>query len=199
MLELRLHVERDAVQADPALQAHADGGDLVLAQGSARLRPVNPHADAAFAHAGLHVESGEGADDPVFEVGHEGTHVAAAGADVEHQVGHALAGAVIGVLTAASGIENREAGGVFQVGGFGGRAGGVEGRMFQEPHQFPGALIADGPCPRVHHGERGAVGNRGVGDRPVNVREFCHGPRDIGVFQGFTKPERRLIRPVCLK
>ena len=48
-------------------------------------------------------------DDPVFQRRDEGAHVRAARAlQVEHDVGHALAGAVIGELPAAPGCGDRE-------------------------------------------------------------------------------------------
>jgi len=99
------------VIADPLLQADADGGDLVFAELAAGFCPVDPDADAVLAAFALHVEGAEGLDDPVFEGADELLHISAASGEVQHHVGHALAGAVIGELTAALGVENRETGG----------------------------------------------------------------------------------------
>ena len=60
-LEVRIDVDGDAVEADPAAQLHADGGDLVLA-GAVRLggcRAADPDADPAGAPLARHVELGE--------------------------------------------------------------------------------------------------------------------------------------------
>src|SRR5262249_15209404 len=108
MRKLGMDVERDAVQADPALHADADRGDLVLAAA----RPVvaaNPDADAVVAALALDVEGGERADDPFFERDDEAAHVAAAALEVEHQVDDALARPVIGELPAAADPMHREA------------------------------------------------------------------------------------------
>jgi hypothetical protein len=52
-----------------------------------------------------------------FQRRHEGAHVAAALRQVQHHIGHPLAGAVIGELAAAPALEHREAIGLDQVRG----------------------------------------------------------------------------------
>src|SRR5262245_38954612 len=108
MFEVWLHVERDAVEAHPFAQAHADGGDLVLAA-PAWTFALHPHANASVAHFAFHVEAIERADDPTFKIGDEFGHVAAALAQIEHHVRHTLTRAVIRELAAAAGLEDREA------------------------------------------------------------------------------------------
>src|SRR5690606_41625488 len=64
MVEVRLHVQADAVEADPPADLDADGGDLVLAA-PARALALDPDADAALAHSGLDAAAVQGAADPV--------------------------------------------------------------------------------------------------------------------------------------
>ena len=63
----------------------------------------------------LTLKSIERADDPALEIGNELGHVAAALAQIEHHVRHALAWPVIGELAAAPGLKHRKAIGVEQI------------------------------------------------------------------------------------
>ena len=72
-------------------------------------------SDAILATLTAHVEGIERAHDPFFQAGHIGAHVGPPPLEVQHDIGHALAGAVIGELAAAAGGEQRKAG-VEQVG-----------------------------------------------------------------------------------
>ena len=101
MRQVRLDVERKAVQRHPALDADADGGDLVLVS-LALVRPPHPHADAVVAPLAAHVESGERADDPFLDGGDEAAHVRRAALEIEHDIADPLAGTVIGELAAAA-------------------------------------------------------------------------------------------------
>ena len=76
MRQVRLDVERDAVQRHPLAHADADGGDLVLVA-VALVRPAHPDADAVVAPLAAHVEGRKRADDPFLQRGDEGAHVAA--------------------------------------------------------------------------------------------------------------------------
>ena len=71
--------------------------------------PPDPDADAILAALAAHVEGVERADDPFFQAGHIGAHVRPPPLQVEHHIGHPLAGAVIGELAAAAGGEQRKA------------------------------------------------------------------------------------------
>ena len=95
-------------------------------------------------------------DDPVFQRADELLHVAAALGEVEHHIGHALAGAVIGELAAALGVEDGEAGGVQEVAVLGAGAPRVERRVLQQPDQLVGLARGDGGGARFH-------GRHGVG------------------------------------
>ena len=100
MRQVAIDIERDAVQADPALHPDADGGDLVLVAGTL-VGPAHPDADAILAPLAGDVERRQGADDPFLQRGHEAADVGAAPLEVEHHIGDPLAGAVIGELSAA--------------------------------------------------------------------------------------------------
>src|SRR5690606_14757433 len=109
MAEIRRDVERYAVEAHPTGNAHPNGSDLVLAVGSF-FRAPHPDPDTvSVAPLAAHVEGSERVDDPALETLDIAAHVAPALPKVEHDIGHALAGPMIGVLPAASGLENREA------------------------------------------------------------------------------------------
>src|SRR3981081_779926 len=74
MPEVRLDVDGDAVERDPAPQPYADGGDLVF-EAWALVRPADPDADAILAPLAAHVEGGQRPDDPFLETSHIGPHV----------------------------------------------------------------------------------------------------------------------------
>src|SRR5262249_48029134 len=99
--ELRLDIDGDAMEGHPAAQPHADSGDLVLVT-VALVGALDPNADAVLAPLAAYVELHQRADDPFLQTRHIGAHVGAAALQVEHHIGHALAGAVIGELPAAA-------------------------------------------------------------------------------------------------
>ena len=69
----------------------------------------DPDADAVLAPLAAHIEGGERADEPLLQRRDEAAHVRRAALQVEHHIGHALAGPVIGELPAAAGLVDREA------------------------------------------------------------------------------------------
>ena len=75
----------------------------------------HPDADAILAPFASHVEGRQRPDDPLLEPRHIGPYIRPPPLQVEHDIGHPLAGAVIGELAAAAGIEQRKAG-IEQVG-----------------------------------------------------------------------------------
>src|SRR5260221_3864153 len=122
------------MERHPAAHADTEGGDLVLAPAPEKVRAaVDPDADAAVAPLAAHGEARQSRDDPRLELADEGADVLLAAREVEHHIGHALAGPVIGVLAAATGLVDREAR-LDQVARFRRRAGGVERRMLEQPH-----------------------------------------------------------------
>ena len=178
MRKLRIDVERDAVQADPALEPDADRGDLVFAA-RALLGPRHPHADAVLAPPGAHVEGAERADQPFLQRRHVAPHVGRAALQVEHQVDHALARPVIGELPAAADLVDREAR-IDQVGRVGAGAGGVERRVLEQPHQLGRAAVRDRGGARIHRGERHVVRHEAVAHPPFDRRQ-------AGAFQAETE------------
>ena len=71
MAEVRLDVDRYAVEADPAAHADADRGDLVLGGAAVRLRRAvgahHPDPDPAGPPLAADAEGGERADHPFLE------------------------------------------------------------------------------------------------------------------------------------
>ena len=148
--EVGLDVDRQAVERHPVADSDADGRDLVFARRAIGqglfVGPDNPDADTASPALCGHVEAGKGSNGPFLEIPHVAADVLAPRAQVEHDVGHALAGAVICVLPASAGDVHRKARGLQQVRRGGTGACGVERRMFQQPDQFgrpSGADIGD--------------------------------------------------------
>src|SRR5690348_7537594 len=109
MTEIRLDIDGDAVERHPPLQSHADRGDLVLIA-LTLVRSLDPDTDPILAPFAANVEGGKGADDPFLESRDIGADIRAALLEVEHHIGHTLAGSVIGYLAAASGRKQGEAG-----------------------------------------------------------------------------------------
>src|SRR5207248_3240344 len=105
MRKIRRHVERNAMIGDPAAHTHADGGNLVLRT----IRANNPNSHAAFPPFACYAEIRERADQPLLEITHEAAHVRRAPPQVEHDVGYALSGPVIGELPATARLEHRKA------------------------------------------------------------------------------------------
>src|SRR5690606_17779469 len=106
------------------------------------LGPHDPDADALVAPLAADVEGGKRVDDEVLERGDEGAHVLAPPLEVEHEVGHTLAGAVIGVFAAAAGLVDGEALVLDQVLAARAGAGRVEGRVLDQPDELAGAPFA---------------------------------------------------------
>ena len=173
MLKLGIDVQAHAMQADPAAHPHADRGDL---------RAVDKNADLAGVTLAFDAEPRQRGDQPVFERGDERPHVAAACRQVEHDVGHALAWAVIGEAAAASGLEHRKSIGREQLARIGAGAGGVDRGMLQQPHAFGSLLEGDGGGPRLHHGYGFLIGHEARAGLPFHVLrgwggrfELCRG------------------------
>src|SRR5580704_9662671 len=155
MRKLRLDVERKAVQRHPALDADADGRDLVLASVTL-VRPPYPHPDAVVTPFAAHVESGERADEPFLDGGDEAAHVRRAALEIEHDIADPLAGTVIGELAAAAGGMDGEAR-LDQLLRLRRGAGGVKRRMLNEPDQLARFAARDRRGARVHGGKRRVV------------------------------------------
>ena len=138
-------------------------------------RVDDPDADAALAPLAAHAEAGEGADQPLLQRVDVAAHVArrhraVRAGEVQHDIGHALAGAVIGPLPAAAGGEGGEAAGIGQLLRPGGGAGGVERRVLHQPDQFGRGAGADGGDAVLHAGHGIGVGGQALGDAPFRGR-----------------------------
>src|SRR6516162_7656036 len=105
MVELGIDVECDAMIGHPAPHAHADRGDLFLTTTG----PRDPDTDAAVAPLTADVEMHERVDHPLFEPVDMAAHIAVAADEIQHDIGDALAGAVISVAAAAPGSVHRQA------------------------------------------------------------------------------------------
>ena len=165
MLELGVAVEGDAVVGDPMPHAHPDGGDLVLAP--VRLR--HPDADPARAPLASDTQAGEGADHPFLEGLDVAAQVAAAAGEIEHDIGDALARAVIGELAAAPAAMDRKAALLDEILGLGTRAGRDEGWMLEEPDELRRPSGPDGRNARLHRSYRLLVSDRRLSALPLDA------------------------------
>ena len=170
--QLRLDIDRQAVEGHPVPHAHADGGNLVLAQRQSQIVPRHPDADPALAALAGHVEAGEGADHPFLQRVNIAAQIGVAPPQIEHGIDDALARPVIGVLAAATGLIDRETVRRQQVVGFCAGAGGIERRMLQQPQQLRGAALADRLHARIHFGQRVGIGDRLVGYPPFGIGDL---------------------------
>src|SRR5205807_940816 len=100
VIEIRAHVERETMRRDPSRDAHADRGNLVVA---------NPDAALPVGAFGGDAEFGDGADQHFFEFRDVLAHIAIAFAEVDDWIADELAGTVIGDVAAARGLEKTDA------------------------------------------------------------------------------------------
>jgi hypothetical protein len=171
MRQVRLDVQRDAVQRHPLAHANTDGGDLVLVA-VAFVGTPHPDADAVVAPLAAHIECSKRLDDPLLQGADEHAHVRLSPVEVEHHISHALAGPVIGELSAAADLVYREPR-LDQVFRPGAGAGGVERGMLQQPDLFGRAAVGDRGHPLVHGGECRLVRHRGIAHAPLHRRLAC--------------------------
>ena len=97
-------------------------------------------------------------------------HVRVALLEVEHQIGDALTGSVIGVAAAAAGGVDRKTSGIEQLGGIGAGAGGVERGVLEQPDELAGPAVPDRRDPLLHHGQRLGIGDEVLARAPLDGR-----------------------------
>jgi hypothetical protein len=132
--------------------------------------PRDPDADALLAPLAAHVESVERADQPFLQSRHIAAHVRRAVLEVQHQIDHALAGAVIGELSAAPGLENGKAR-LNEVARLRAGACGVEGRMLEQPDKLARLAFRDRGSACLHHGECVVIGYEPFAYAPFGRRK----------------------------
>ena len=165
--EVRLDVQADAVEGHPAPDPDADGGDLVL-RGLALVGPAHPHPDPVLPALAADVEGIEGGDEPGLQGRHVAAQVRRAAVQVQHHVGHALAGAVIGVLPSPPRPMDRETVGLDEVRLLGRGSRRVERRVLHEPDQLPRLPGSDRLGAGLHEGDGLLIADRLVRDRPFD-------------------------------
>ena len=105
--------------------------------------------------------------------GDEGAHVAAAAAQVEHHVGDALAGPVIGELAAAPAAVDGQALRIEQVLGPRAGAGGVERRVLEQPDELGRAPVRDRRRAGLHDADGRVVVDGPIADGPLDGGEIA--------------------------
>ena len=91
--QIGCQIDSDAMPADPAADAHADGGDLVIA-GNA-VAGMHPDAGQTRAPCAGDAKGGDAIDDPAFERMHKSADIAATCGQIKHDIGNALTRAMI--------------------------------------------------------------------------------------------------------
>ena len=112
---------------------------------------------------------GQRADDPFLDGGDEAAHVRSAALEVEHDVADPLAGAVIGELAAAAGGMHWKAR-LDQLVRPCRAAGGVKGRVLEQPDQLRRFALRDRCRARRHARERALVIDGGLAHQPLDRR-----------------------------
>ena len=200
MRELRLDVERDTMERDPALQPDADRGNLVLTSATF-VGPAHPDPDAILAPLAADIEGQERADHPFFQRRDVAAHVGAALAQVEHQIGDPLARTVVGELAAAAGVMHRKAR-LDQVGGLRAGAGRIKRGMLQEPGELCRRSGRNRGGALLHGGERLLIANEALAQPPFhrgklkggkqpNIQSIAHVNHLLTIAwsgQGFIQP-----------
>lgn len=105
MREIRVDIDRQAVQGYPAPDAYADGSYFCFPS----IAVVAPDAYAPLCAARGDAEIGEGIDHPALDSMNEPPDIAAALRQVELNVGNALPRTMIGVAPAATSIKDGKA------------------------------------------------------------------------------------------
>ena len=158
MFQIRFDIDRYAMEADPAAQPDADGGDLVLGRRSVgqggRLRPRDPNADTVLTALALDIHAVQRIDHPGFQCRDEGPHIAAAALEIEHDIGDPLSRPVIGVFAATARPVNRKPARRQQVRLIGAGSCGIERRVFDQPDQLVGRSPCDGFGTAFHERHR---------------------------------------------
>ena len=122
----------------------------------------------ALAPLAFDAEPGERGNQPVFKCGDEGPDIATPTAKVEHHIGHALAGAVIGEAAAAARPIHWKAALIEQLARLGAGAGGVKGRVLEQPHAVACLPRGNRRDAGIHDGERVGVGDGRIALYPVD-------------------------------
>jgi len=147
----------DFLAADPRIRSNT----------SVCLKVVDP----AVAALAPDIEPRQGADHPFLEPPDMAPHIAPPRTqfglvEVEHHIGDALAGPMIGELPAPTCAVDRKAR-LNQLFGFGAGAGGVEGRMLEQPDELGALVPGDNVGARLHCHERRLVIREPFADAPL--------------------------------
>ena len=147
--QIAAHIERQAVLADPAARADANGRNLAALQ---------PHPGLPCAALARQIEGGEHIEHHLLKRAQVQMQISAMALQVEHRIEHQLARGMVGDLTAAVDAKQRvgrRRGVKAQKGRIGAAAEGVAGLMLQQQHRLrsvwigeqallPGALLRQG-------------------------------------------------------
>ncbi|MCY1370625.1 hypothetical protein D9M69_577250 [compost metagenome] len=176
MFEFRLDIDCNAVETDPATQPNADSCDLVFAHaaiGKWRLfRAHNPYANAICASFTPDVELRKRLDDPLFKRRYKCAHIFTASFEVEHDIGHALAGTMIGVFAATPGVKDWKTIRCQQIFCMGTRASRIKRRVLNEPDKLICRPFANGLNARFHEGKRLFIIGQTLSNQPFNCRSI---------------------------
>src|SRR3954447_524131 len=110
---------------------------------------------------------------------HEAANVLASFFEVEKHVADTLAGAVIGVATAAARVVDWKVQRIEQLGRIGTGPRGEQRRMLEQPHELACGAVADRRGPLVHERERFLVRHGRLTDAPLYIVWQLHASREM--------------------
>jgi len=170
MRQIRRQVHRKPVHRDPAADADTDGSDLRLIA----IGAVGPDAHTPFGAPRFDTEVGQRIDDPAFDGMNKSAHIARTFAKIEHEVADPLPGAVVGVPSAAPGLDHLETG-IEQFCGGGAGARRVDRRMLQQPDQFARLASGNRSIAGSHLAKRLAIRHQYAFLPDLDLVRFLHG------------------------
>lgn len=174
MAEIRVDIDRKAVHRHPFADADPDRANL----GFPPVRRVAPDADPAIHRPCAHAKFCQRRYHPVFQCMDEAADIRVAILQIEHDIAHALARAVIGMAATAPGLVDGESL-AEQFDRIGAGPRGIERRMFQQPDQFLRLARLDRRVALFHLFERNGIFNLLGRNPPFDVigavhRNFVH-------------------------
>ena len=157
---------------DASPHPDSNGCNFFVVDGAIGGAPLDPYSNPSGSLDARDAEFGKRGDDPTGEIADKCPHIASARFEVQHDVGNALARAVVGVLAAAAGRKDRKPVGIYQVGVVSAGAGGVYGGMFKQPNLLIRLSIRDG-CNSPFHSRYRIQIRDGLGrNAPVDLSDL---------------------------
>src|SRR5271166_4685303 len=99
MGQIRVYINSNTMETNPTAQADAKCGYFLL-----RTILVNPYTDAPASTLPRDPKYRKGIDNPLFQGGHESAYITSPFLQINHDIGDALAGTMVGILPSTAGF-----------------------------------------------------------------------------------------------